>query len=116
MYLILVQLDWNEEWSVLKNKKSLFFRSKKSVKRRLKKDHRKVRDPDVKVLEGEMINDEQGNLLVCPQCGSSFVDYDFHQKRYRCLMYSCPWIMEKECESGDYSALIREQDFVESSK
>jgi hypothetical protein len=31
---------------------------------------------------------------TCPKCGSIFVDWDRHQKVYRCLVKSCGWTSE----------------------
>jgi hypothetical protein len=58
-----------------------------------------------------MPQDKKGEYLVCPHCGSIFVDYDHNQKRYRCLVWDCRWMMENECAPDDTSALMKQGEF-----
>ena len=44
-----------------------------------------------------------GNYFVCPQCGGLTVDYDPHQKRFKCLNRYCCWRDDKEVDRGDYN-------------
>ena len=54
---------------------------------------------------------KDGENLVCPRCGSIFVEWYHHQKRMRCLVWKCGWIMENECAPDDTSALLRKSSF-----
>lgn len=54
---------------------------------------------------------EGDEYLVCPRCGSIFVEYDHRQKRMRCLMRDCGWRTRNECALNDTSALVTQSDF-----
>jgi hypothetical protein len=41
-----------------------------------------------------MSNPEAKKYSRCPKCNSIFVDFDYKQDRYRCLMWDCGWIEE----------------------
>ena len=56
------------------------------------------------------IINEDGKYLICPKCGSTFVDYDYHQNRFRCRIWECGWIEKEESDSKDYSCLIEEEE------
>ena len=49
------------------------------------------------------MENEDGNLLVCPSCGNPWVGYYCWLKKYGCL--SCDWKMKRECEVGDHRDL-----------
>lgn len=56
------------------------------------------------------ITNEEGKYLTCPKCNSIFVDYDFHQKRFRCLEWECGWKEEKENGTKDYNSLVIDEE------
>ena len=39
----------------------------------------------------------------CPQCGSSFVDWDPKLSRFRCLERDCSWQEASESKPGEYN-------------
>lgn len=55
--------------------------------------------------------DRDGEPLVCPRCGSIFVEWDPRQRRMRCLEYFCGWQMRNSSAPDDTSALMRKEDF-----
>jgi len=56
------------------------------------------------------IINEEGKYMICPKCNSIFVDYDHHHKRFRCLIWDCGWIEEKENGSKNYDCLIIDEE------
>lgn len=46
----------------------------------------------------------RGDYLFCPVCGG-MVDYDPHQRRFKCLVRACGWMDEEETGPGDYDFL-----------
>jgi len=53
----------------------------------------------------------EGKNLVCPRCGSIFIDYDYFQRRWRCLMRNCGWIQKTESDMGNHSNLLTIDEF-----
>lgn len=41
----------------------------------------------------------------CPDCGSTFVDWDPSVRRWRCLVRKCGWIEANESSPGAYNYL-----------
>lgn len=54
------------------------------------------------------ITDTDGNYFICPKCRTIFLDYDFHQKRFRCLKWDCGWIEKQINETKNHNELIKE--------
>lgn len=56
------------------------------------------------------LTDERGNYFVCPNCKTIFIDYDHHQKRFRCLKWDCGWIEKETNDAKNYNNLAKENN------